>query len=999
MVRKIIVVIAIFLVSVGATYAQTGSLQGKIVDGNGQPLIGANVVIKGTTVGTITNIDGNYLLQKIPAGTQTIVASFIGFAGFEQSVVIEDGKTTTFNFTLEEDIATLEELVVIGYGTVKKEDATGSVIAIKSDDFNKGAISTPDQLITGKVAGVQITSGGGAPGSGNTIRIRGGASLNASNDPLFVIDGVPVDNYGINGLANPLSTINPNDIESMTVLKDASAAAIYGSRGSNGVIIITTKKGEKGKPIKVEFQGTVSMHKNPKTVDVLNADDFRNAVTNYANTRFTQPESIISLLDTVHSTNWQDEIYQNAFGQDYLLSVSGAVKELPYRVSGGYYKQDGTLKTSSMERKSINVTLNPTFFDDHLKINMNAKGSVIDTRFANQGAIGAAVQFDPTKPVYNEDGSYYKWLDADSNLVDQATSNPMALLNLTNDISTVKRFTGNIQLDYKFHFLPELRANLNLGFDGSDSEGTNTVDSTASWYFFPATGSGSKTEYSQSKKNKLLDFYLMYTKDLEGIDGYFDFQGGYSYQSFYRENVNFQKSLTMGQTTGTYDTISPINYDPTEYLLLSYFGRTNLHFKDRYLLTFTLRNDNSSRFSEENRSGWFPSVAFAWNVNKEPFMQSITFLSNLKLRAGYGVTGQQEISIGDYPYQANYYLGTSTASYQFGNQFYRPYRPGAYDLAIKWEETSTLNFGIDYGFLNDRFNGSVDFYKKKSIDLINNVPVPAGSNFSNYLTTNVGDMTNTGVEFNIIARVISQRELFWELGFNCTYNKNEITRLTEYANPDYIGVNTGGISGGVGNNIQIHSVGSPANSFYVYKQVYDQNGKPIEGMYVDINEDGVVSESDMYIYKDPNADFYCGISSNLVYKNWSFSFSGRAQFNNYMYNNISSNNGELSRLFRPEGPYIANITSDGLDVNFLEPRYFSDYYIQNATFFRMDNISLSYQFKELLDSKVNLGISATVNNAFVITKYKGLDPEISGGIDNNMYPRPRVFMLGVNFQF
>lgn len=988
----------VFLATLTMAHAQSGSVKGKIVDGKGLPLIGANVVIKGTTTGTITDIDGNYLIPKLDVGQQTLVASFIGFASQEVVVTIQEGQTATVNFTLIEDIATLDELVVIGYGTVKKEDATGSVIAISSDDFNKGAVSTPDQLITGKVAGVQITSGGGAPGSGQTIRIRGGASLNASNDPLIVIDGVPIDNYGINGLANPLSSVNPNDIESMTILKDASATAIYGSRGSNGVIIITTKKGKVGKPLKVEYQGTFSMYQNTKKVDVLGADEFRSAVTDYANANFENPASIIALLDT-NSTDWQDEIYQTAFGHDHLVSISGAVKELPYRLSAGYFSQEGTLKTGSHERSTVNLSLNPSLFDDHLKVNVNAKGSFMDTRFANQGAIGAAVQMDPTKPVYNADGTYYNWTDGAGNLVDQATSNPLAQLFLTDDISNVKRFTGNLQLDYRFHFLPELRANLNMGFDGSESEGTNSVDTAASWYYFPTTGAGSYTEYSQSKKNKLFDFYLQYAKDVESIDAFFDVQGGYSYQSFYRENVNFQRSLAVGTSTGIYDTITPINYDPTEFVLLSFFGRTNLHFKDRYLLTFTLRNDNSSRFSKDNRSGWFPSVAFAWNINKESFMDQASIINNLKLRLGYGVTGQQEITGGDYPYQANYYLSTSTASYLFGNSYYRAYRPGAYDGAIKWEETSTLNFGIDYGLLNDRFSGSLDVYRKKSIDLINFVPVPGGSNFSNYLTTNVGDMTNTGVEFNIVARAISTKDLLWELGFNCTYNKNEITRLTEYANPDYIGVATGGISGGVGNNIQMHSVGFPSNMFYVYEQVYDEKGKPIEGLYVDRNEDGETNESDMYLYKDPNADFYFGVSSLLTYKNWTFSFSGRAQFNNYVYNNISSNNGELSRLFRPEGPYIANITSDGLDVNFLEPQYFSDYYIQNATFFRMDNISLGYQFKELMGSKVNLGLSATVSNAFVITKYDGLDPEISNGIDNNLYPRPRVFVLGVNFQF
>ena len=996
MVRKILAIFAIFLVTVGAGYAQTGSLQGKIVDGNGQPLIGANVVIKGTTNGTITNIDGNYLLQKIPVGSQTIVASFIGFASFEQAVVIEDGKTATFNFTLVEDIATLDELVVIGYGTVKKSDATGSVIAIKSDDFNKGAIATPDQLITGKVAGVQITSGGGAPGSGQTIRIRGGASLNASNDPLIVIDGIPMDNYGISGLANPLTSINPNDIESMTILKDASATAIYGSRASNGVIIITTKKGVKGQPIKIEYQGALSIHQNTKRVDVLNGQEFTEAVTNYANAKFDDPSQVTKHLGTAN-TNWQDQIFETAIGNDHNLSVSGSALDVPFRVSGGYYTQEGTLKTGKVDRLSFNANIDPSFFEDHLKLNLNVKGSTTDSKFADEGSIGAAIQMDPTKPVYNAD-TLFVWRDDEGNIVDQATNNPLAMLELRDDISNVKRFSGNAQIDYKFHFLPELRANLSVGIDKSNSEGTVTVDTSASWQKV-GQYSGYYSEYTQEKENKLLDFYLHYSKDIEAIDTYFDIQGGYSYQSFYRGNTNYSRYAAFNGIVSDTNTIDEYDPDPTEYYLISFFGRSNIRFKDRYLVTFTLRNDNSSRFSPETRSGIFPSLAFAWNVNKEPFLASQTIFSNLKIRAGWGVTGQQNIVDDDYPYQPNFFLSTSTASYQFGNTFYKGYRPDEYDEMIKWEETSTLNFGLDFGILSDRFSGSFDIYSKKSIDLINEVAVPAGTNFSNRLVTNVGDLTNKGLEFNIVSRIISSKDILWEVGFNCTYNENEITKLTEFANPDYLGVETGGISGGVGNYIQIHSVGHSANSFLVYQQIYDENGKPIEGLYVDRNNDNVINDDDKYIYKDPHANFYFGLNSMLTYKNFTFSFAGRAQFNNYVYNNVSSNNGELSRLYRPEGPYIANVTSDALDVNFYTPQYFSDYYIKNGTFFRMDNITLSYLFEDLAGTKLNLGLSAMVNNAFVLTKYDGLDPEVNNGIDNNIYPRPRIYTFGLKLQF
>ncbi len=993
MVRKILTLFAIFLLSGAALYAQSGSLQGKIVDENGQPLIGANVVVKGTTNGTITNIDGIYLIQKVPVGTQTILSSFIGFANIEQTVVIEDGKTTTLDFTLIEDITSLDELVVIGYGTVKKSDATGSVVAIKSEDFNKGALATPDQLITGKIAGVQITSGGGAPGSGQTIRIRGGASLNASNDPLIVIDGVPVDNTGISGLANPLSTINPNDIESMTVLKDASATAIYGSRASNGVIIITTKKGKAGSPFKVEYQGNVSYYTLPKTLDVLDGNEFRTEVREYASKQYATDTSKVTSLLGAANTDWQKEIYENAFGTEHNIGLSGAYKTLPYRLSLGYFGQNGNLKTGNVKRGSANLALNPTFFDDYLKVNLNAKGSLNHTRFADEGAIGSAIQMDPSKPVYENDSTYWSWTKGG-----QGTRNPVAVLEYTDDQSDVKRFIGNIQLDYKFHFLPELKANLNLGYDGSSSEGTRFVDSLAPWTYDANRGSGRYKEYTQEKTNKLLDFYLQYNKELESYESQFDFMGGYSYQNFYRNDWSYETFLTNGSDSSK-DTLSTPKNWPSEYVLLSFFGRMNYQFKNRYLLTVTVRNDQSSRFSKENRSGVFPSVAFAWNLKKESFLESNDLFSQLKLRAGWGVTGQQAITSSDYPYQANYSFSRPNATYLFGNTYYEAARPSAYDANIKWEETSTTNIAIDYGFLNERIYGSLDVYYKKSKDLINNTPIAAGTNFSNYLTTNIGDLENKGVEFSITGRPISKSDLFWEIGFNATYNKNEITKLTAYDDPSYLGVYTGGISGGVGSNIQIHSVGYPANSFFVYQQVYDLNGNPVEGLYVDKNNDGEISDEDKYHFKDPNADFYFGINSRFDYKEWSFSFAGRAQFGNYIYNNVSSNNGELSRLYRPEGPYLSNVTTDAFDANFYAPQYFSDYYVKNASFFRMDNINLSYRFNKFINDKTSLIVTGTISNAFVITKYEGLDPEVGNGIDNNIYPRPRVFMLGVNLQF
>jgi TonB-dependent starch-binding outer membrane protein SusC len=1000
MVRKILFSLAFFLATTFSLLAQTGNVNGKIVDSNNEALIGANVVVKGTTIGTITNIDGNYVLQNIPVGQQTLVASFIGYVSQEIPVTVTAGSSTEVNFKLAENVTALEELVVIGYGTVKKSDATGSVVAINAKDFNKGAISTPDQLITGKVAGVSIISGGGAPGAGQTIRIRGGASLNASNDPLIVVDGLPLDNSsGISGLSNPLTSINPNDIESISVLKDASATAIYGSRASNGVIIITTKKGVKDKPIRVEYQGTFSINKIKKYIDVLTADEFRSAVNDYANIVSPSDPSIVTNLLDSSNTDWQKEIYRTSYSTDHNVSVSGDVKKIPYRFSVGYTNENGILKTSEVNRTSLSLNLNPSFFDDYLKVNINAKGSFMGVRFANESAIGAAVQMDPTKPVMGNDSTFYYWGINGGSPMGQATKNPLSYLELTDDQSDVNRFIGNVQLDYKFHFFPDLKANLNLGYDRSKSDGYKRESEKATWQFNPSRGNGAYKEYTQEKTNKLLDFYLQYTKDIVGIDSYFDLMGGYSYQDFWKEDFEFQNTIEPGTTTNAIGVIVAPNYNPTEYINISFFGRMNYHFKERYLLTVTMRNDYSSRFSKNKRSGLFPSVALAWNIAKEPWMENITVLSQFKIRAGWGVTGQQNITDNDYPYQANYSLSTITASYPLGENFYRALRASAYDENIKWEETTTLNLGVDYGFLQDRFYGSFEIYKKKSIDLINRIPIPAGSNFSNYVYTNVGDMENKGFEMNIIGRLVSTKDIQWEVGFNCTYNKNKITKLTAHDDPSYIGVATGGISGGVGSNIQIHTVGYPVNSFFVYEQVYDKDGNPVEGLYIDRNKDGQITDNDKYHYKDPNADFYFGINSSLNYKNWTFAFTGRAQFNNYVYNNIYSNNGELSRLYRPEGPYLSNVTSNAKEDGFLTPQYMSDYYIENASFFRMDNITLSYNFKSVLNQKIDLRVSGIINNAFVITKYQGLDPEISGGIDNNMYPRPRVFMLGLNLVF
>ncbi|VAW30197.1 Outer membrane TonB-dependent transporter, utilization system for glycans and polysaccharides (PUL), SusC family [hydrothermal vent metagenome] len=995
----------LFIWGISTAMAQSGTVQGTIVDAtNGSPLPGATVQVKGTTSGTVTGLDGKYSISV--SGSATLVFSYVGYQSQEISVK----PNTTVNVKLKPSASNLNELVVIGYGTVKKKDATGSVTAIASKSFNKGAITSPADLLAGKVAGVQITNTGGAPGSGSVIRIRGGSSLSASNDPLIVVDGVPLANSGIAGMRSPLNTINPEDIATFTVLKDASATAIYGSRASNGVIIITTKKGRIGQPMRIDYSGKFSFYTSPRKESVFGASAFRSLIED----RYKGQNDVLKLLGN-SSTDWQNQIFKNSFGTDHYVSLTGAYKTLPYRISVGYTNQDGILKTGNLKRTTLGAFLTPSFFNDHLKVTLNIQGTFVKNKFADQGAIGAATQFNPTNPIksdstytvyYNKPdgtpdststnyGGYYTGTQANGTPVALGPTNPVALLNLTDNHSNVSSLLGNLKLDYKFHFLPELSAHLNLAYNHSKSKGALIVPEYASWTYDPVNGGGTYNAYTQQKKNDLLDFYLNYNKDVKSIQSTFNVMAGYSWQHFYRkdysENGNYSHTWNM-------DTIN----HPTEYYLVSFFGRFNYTFKDRYLLTFTLRDDGTSRFASNNRWGLFPSAAFAWRINEEPWLKDSKVISQLKLRLGYGITGQQNINQGNYPYLPRYTLSQNNAEYQLGNVFYRTLRPEGYNPKIKWEETTTYNLGLDYGFLQNRIYGSLDYYYRKTKDLLNFIPVPAGSNLTNYLLTNIGDLENRGFEFSISGVIISKKDLRWSLSFNASTNTNKITKLTASSNPNYLGVETGGISGGVGNNIQIHSVGYAAYSFYVYQQVYGKDGKPIEGLYVDRNGDGQITNADRYHYEDPAPKFFFGISSNLHYKNWDFSFAGRANFGNYVYNNVSSNIGVYRFLYHPEGPYLGNISTDVTKAGFYNPQYLSDYYIQNASFFRMDNITLSYLFENLNKSDkspVNLGLSFTVNNAFVITKYTGLDPEVSNGIDNNIYPRPRVFVFGINLQF
>ncbi|WP_299707836.1 TonB-dependent receptor [uncultured Pontibacter sp.] len=958
---------------------QDQTVSGRVTDETGSALPGVTVVLKGTTRGTATNANGEFTLPT-PAEGGTLVFSYIGYATQEVAI----GGQTNFTITMRTDTRALQEVVVVGYGTQERKDVTGAVTTISEEEFQDGQVTTAEQLITGKVAGVQITSNGGAPGAGSRIRIRGGASLNASNDPLIVIDGVPIDNQVIAGSANPLNFINPDDIASMNILKDASATAIYGSRASNGVIIITTKSGEAGQKMRVNFSTLHSLSTNTKQVDVMDGDEFRSTVTELGN------QDQIRLLGT-ENTDWQDQIYRNAYTTDNNLSVSGSVKELPYRVSLGYLNQDGVLKTSNFERVSGSVKLTPTFLDDHLSVDVNWKGALTNSRFADQGAIGAAVGFDPTQPVYadNSFGGYFEWLDpSDRRPITIATRNPLSMLEQRRNEGQAFRSIGNVQLDYKFHFLPELRANLNVGLDKSDSDGNNNAPVTLASESFEG---GSYQRFEEKRTNKLLDYYMNYTNDIESLRSRIDVTGGYSYQDWVTERPAFPLLREDGSVRRA---AGPFPFK-TQNTLVSFFGRVNYGLMDRYLITATVRRDGSSRFREGQKWGTFPSLAFAWRINEEAFLRDSRTVSDLKLRVGYGVTGQQDVG-NDFPYLARYTSSDSAAMYQIGNQYYLLLRPEAYDANLKWEETQTWNAGIDFGFINNRLYGSLDVFQRNTKDLLSVVPVPAGTNLTNLLLTNVGSIESKGIEAVLNYVAIDRENFTWSVGINGTVIRNEITKLNTVEEENSVGVVTGGIAGATGRNIQVHTVGYAPNTFYVYKQVYGQDGRPIEGLYADLNNDGIINEQDKYRYKNPEPRLFMGFNTQLNYNNWSLGLLMRGSFNNYVYNNVNSNTGayEVTSVSN----WLSNMSRNVFDTGFNIRQYESDYYIENASFVRMENISLGYNFGRIMNDRAALRLNANIQNAFVITDYTGLDPEIAGGIDNNFYPRPRVFSLGLNIE-
>jgi len=979
--------LTVFLVCITSlSFAQQITVSGKVTSADdGSPIPGVNVLEKGTNNGSVTDANGEFKIGVSSSATLTF--SFVGYKTQEIAV----GTQSSISVVLEVDVTSLSEVVVVGYGTREKKDVTGAVAAISNKDFNRGVLASPQDLILGKLAGVSVTSNSGAPGSNSTIRIRGGSSLSASNDPLIVIDGFPVDNTYPGGVSNPLANLNPNDIETFTVLKDASATAIYGSRASNGVIIITTKKGTDGKP-QFSYNGNVSVGSPIKYVDVLNGSEYRNLVTTMATTGVSGVDAAaVAKLGTA-STDWQKEIFRNAISHDHNLSVSGSLKKLPYRLSYGYTDQQGILKTTDLQRNSLNINLSPTLLNGDLKLNISAKGSYTATNFGEPAAVGNAVAFDPTQSIYSsvdtQYGGYFSWL---SKGVTNGTANPVAQLNQTDNRSTADRIISNVQAEYKLRFLPGLKLNVNVGLDRATSNGFNRVPITGAFVQNSGTLVGRDDSYSGRNQSELTDIYINYSKqsDLHKID----FTGGYGWQHFYREGSTTNKNAATTKTT-------PFK---NENFLVSFFGRLNYTYKGKYLLTATLRDDGSSRFSKKNRWGLFPSVALSWHMKDEKFLSDVDFISDLKLRASYGVTGQQDVLNSYYPAIATYQTSDPLSQYQLGSTYYTTLRPNAYDANIKWESSATLNLGLDFGILNDKLSGSIEVFQKKTTDLLNNIAIPNGVNFSNFLTTNVGSMEINGVELSLRARPIVTENFTWNAGVNFTSINSKVTKLNLTDDPNYPGVPHGGI--GVNANIQNDQVGFPASSFFVYQQVYDANGKPIEGLYVDRSGKGgsVVGKiANQYHFKKPTPDFLIGINSRFNYKKLDFSFSGRLSIGNYVYNNVQSGRAFYNDIYNLG--YFSNTLHSINDTKFVTQQLYSDYYVQNASFFKMDNLSIGYSFNKAFVEKIKARLSLTVQNAFTVTKYKGIDPEVNGGadnngIDNNIYPRPRTFLLGVNVTF
>lgn len=980
--KRSLLLVALFVIGCLQLMAQTRTIKGEVTDAqNGEALIGATVMVEGEKGGTVTDFDGNFSLQ-VSSSAKKIKVSYIGY--IDKVLSISDN----MKVKLESDSKALADVVVIGYGTARKSDLTGSVATVKSKDFNKGLVSSPEQLINGKVSGVQIMSNSGSASAGSTIRVRGGASLNASNDPLIVLDGVPLEQGGISGnSSNFLSMINPSDIESMTVLKDASSTAIYGSRASNGVIIITTKKGQQG-AVKVNFNTTNSLQTRAQMVDMLSRDEFVNVINQFGDANQK------SLLGTAN-TDWNDEVYRTAFGTDNNLSVSGSIdKWLPFRVSVGYYNQSGLVRKDNVERWTGNVVLTPSFFQDHLKLTINAKGTLNNNSFNNGGAVWAAATFNPTIPVYSGNdkyGGYNEALDADGVPVNAGVRNPRGLVDLYDSKSKVSRFIGSMDVDYKVHFLPDLKLHATVGADYAKGDGTIYVPAYAAQsYNKDESLGGSDYKYGpQKNENRLLTLYANYAKYFEDIKSNVDLTAGYDYQ-YWKSTTPLYYTKSAAGTN-----LSTVKASDYRHVMLSYYGRINYSFDGKYLLTATVRRDASSRFSKDTRWGTFPSVALGWTLTEEPWFKNQKVLSNLKLRASYGVTGQQE-GIGNYNYLPVYTYSVTGAEAFINGQYINTYRPEAYVSDLKWETTTSWNFGLDFGFLSGRIGGAIDFYTRKTKDLLASVPTAAGTNFSKTILTNVGNVDSKGIEISLNATPIQNKDWEWNLSYNFTWQNMKVKNLSLTKGGSQTNVKVGPSIDAY--QFQVLSEGYEPYMFYVYHQLYDsKTGKPIEGAYADLNNDGEINESDLYRYHSPAPKYIMGLSTSLRYKQLTLGMSFRANIDNYVYNGMGMSTGAFETVSY-NNSQLNNLNTSFLKTGFKTRQYLSDYYVENASFLKLDNLSLSYNVGKI-NKWASLTVSAMVQNVFTITGYSGTDPEVPNGMDNSFYPRPRTYSVSLGLQF
>lgn len=984
-------------------------VRGTVLDAMGEPIIGATIVVEGANQGTITDFDGMFTIPATADDQLTI--SSVGY--ISQTVKA----TPSLTITLQEDVVALETVVVIGYGTARKSDLTGSVAAFKPDDKNRGIITSAQDMIQGKIAGVNVNSSSGEPGGGAQIRIRGGASLNASNNPLIVIDGMPMDNNSTKGMSNALSLVNPNDIETFTVLKDASATAIYGSRGSNGVILITTKRGSHSKTPQVSYNGSFSLSSISNMLDVMTADEYRD----YIRTTYGEESAAFKGLGDAN-TDWQKEIYRLGINHDHNVSIAGGAGgehwSMPYRASFGYTGQEGILKGSNYQRVTAGISLTPSLLDDHLNINVNGKYAFSTTNPGGQGAIDAAFSMDPTRPIKSDDekfknwGGYWQWVQPTSAYNDptfryerngEGANNPVELVMNNPYDKSAHVLLGNVEFDYKIHGFEDLR--LHANFAGEYAMGGEYTElSPYSTYGFYYGGKGENTEV---KYNLLATAYAQYYKDFND-NHHFDIMAGYEYSRMHYEGSSWNENYYPETNTGLYDDGTPkagtINNSSKnqwrgQVILVSWYGRANYTLMDRYLFTATVRYDGSSRFAEGHRWGLFPSAAFAWRIKDEAWMQDVDAISDFKLRLGWGQTGQQDT--GREYYTPIYQVTTGTDRlYPIGpDNDGTLYQPRVYNLDLTWETTTTYNIGIDYGMFNQRLTLNLDAYWRNTTNLLCTPTIPAGMNYDNAMLLNAGELENKGVEIALVGRPVQTKDWFLEVGVNAAYNQNKVKEL--YGGRDMI---EAGMTVGMQKNVTYHKVGYPANSFWVYQQVYDENGRPVQGLYVDRNSDGNIDDNDRYFYKSTAAPWTGGGYFKLSYKNWDLCANLRFSIGNYVYNNIVQGRMNTDVLYNSSKGTYSNNTKDIIALGWTSYEYpLTDYLVQNASFLKCDNITLGYNFNRLFHHKHYKGIAGRVylscSNAFTLTQYTGIDPEQPSGIEGSIYPRSRTFLLGLNLNF